>query len=90
MATQLDPKELALQEQLARIRQMIAETDRLTTEQSARVRQMIDEAERNRAEQAKLARETRVMPASLIMQAMLATAALLGAGAAVAKVFFPG
>lgn len=51
-------------------------------EQFVRIRKMIEESEKARA-------ETKIIPASLIFQAMLATAALLGAGAAIAKVFFP-
>ncbi|MDR2857328.1 MAG: hypothetical protein LBV50_05720 [Novosphingobium sp.] len=72
MATQLDPGELDLQEQLAKIRQMM------------------DASDRDRAETRKLSAETRVISASIVLQAMLATAALLGAGAAIAKLFFPG
>ena len=78
MATQIDPKELDLQEQLARIRQMMDDSDRARAEQAKVIE------ERN-----KLLAEVKFFPASLIFQAMLATAALLGAGAAIAKVFFP-
>lgn len=79
MATQLTPQELDLQEQLARIRKTQAEIDR-----------MFDEQQKLRAEDRKLSAEARLLPVSLIFQAMLAGAALLGAGAAIAKLFFPG
>ncbi len=72
MATQIEPKELDMQEQLTRIRKAQAEIDK-----------MLDERR-------KLQIETKVFPASLIFQAMIATAARLGAGAALGKLFFPG
>ena len=78
MATQVDPKELDLQEQMARIRQMIDESDRRRAESEQRI-----------AEREKIMAETKLLPASTIFQAMIATGALLGAGAAIAKVFFP-
>lgn len=71
MATQADPKELNVQEQLVRIREMVAESDRRQAE-----------AEQRRE-------ETRLANRNSIFQAMIATGALLGAGAAIAKVFFP-
>jgi hypothetical protein len=65
-------------------------------EQRVRILRAIEEAEKFLAEQkklmaeeAKLRRDTELMPRSMIFQAMLATAALLGAGAAIAKLFFP-
>jgi hypothetical protein len=64
-------------------------------EQRVRILCAIDESEKFRAEQkklmaeeAKLRRDTEFMPRSMIFQAMLASAALLGAGAAIAKLFF--
>ena len=71
MATQIDPNELNLQEQMSRIREMIAEADRRQAE-----------AEQRRE-------ETRLANRNSIFQAMIATGALLAAGATVAKVFFP-
>jgi hypothetical protein len=71
MATQTDRSELDLQEQLARIQQMVVNTDKA-----------IAEMQKTRA-------ETGFMPRMLGFQAMLATAGLLGAGAAIAKLFFP-
>ena len=49
------------------------------------------EAERLRmeAERLKAHAEVEFMPRSMIFKAMLASAALLGAGAAIAKLFFP-
>ena len=65
-------------------------------EQRVRIRRAIEESEKFIAEQkklmaeeAKLRRDTELTPRSMIFQAMLATAALLGAGAAIAKLFFP-
>lgn len=59
MATQADPKELDIQEQLARNRKTQAEIDKMFDERT------------------KLQSEVKIMPASLIFQAMLASAALL-------------
>ena len=70
MATQIEPKELDLQEQIARIRKTQAEIDKMFDERN------------------KLQVETRYFPAALIFQAMIAAAALLGAGATITKVFF--
>ena len=65
-------------------------------EQRVRILLAIEEAEKFLAEQkklmaeeARLGRDTEFMPRTMIFQAMLATAALLGAGAAIAKLFFP-
>ena len=85
MATQIEPKELDLQEQLARIRKTQAEIDKMFDERS-KVRAELDKMA---IERSKVQTEIKVMPATLIFQAMLATAALLGAGAAIAKLFFP-
>lgn len=71
MATQIDPRDLDLQEQLVRIQERI------------------EQSEKFRAERDKAMRETDLMGRNSAFQAMLATAALLGAGAAIAKVFFP-
>ena len=46
MATQIDPRELDMQEQLARIRQMIAESE----QRQAEVRRILAEADQRQAE----------------------------------------
>ena len=58
-------------------------------EQIARIAKTLDEMTKTRVEIRKISLETDYMPRSMIFQAMLATAALLGAGAALAKTFFP-
>jgi endonuclease V-like protein UPF0215 family len=65
-------------------------------EQRVRIIRSIEEAEKFAAEtrrivadMIKVQAETKVLPWITIFQAMLATAALLGAGAAIAKLFFP-
>ncbi len=78
MATQIPPGDLDFQEQIARIRKTQEEVDKFAAETRKVVADMI-----------KTQAETKIMPWSTIFQAMLATAALLGAGAALAKVFFP-
>lgn len=47
------------------------------------------EIEKMFAERDKLKIETRILPVSIILQAFIAIATMLGAGAAIAKVFFP-
>ena len=77
MATQ--PREnFDFEEQRVRILRAIEESEKFTAEEK-----------KLRAEEAKLRRDTELMPRAMIFQAMLATAALLGAGAAIAKLFFP-
>ena len=71
MATQLDPYELNLQEQLVRIRRQIEESEKFS------------------AETRKLVAESKTIRAATIFQGGIAIAALLGAGAAIAKLFFP-
>ncbi len=65
-------------------------------EQRVRLIHSIEEAEKFAAETRKVVAdmiktqaETKILPWSTIFQAMLATAALLAAGAAIAKLFFP-
>ncbi|MBV8238875.1 MAG: hypothetical protein JO221_08910 [Sphingomonas sp.] len=79
MATQMEPKELDLQEQMIRLRRAIAESDKFAAE----TRKAMEERR-------KIEAETKMFPLSLILQAMIATAALLGAGAALAKLLLPG
>ena len=71
MATQLDPKELDLQEQLVRIRRALVESDKFS------------------AETRKLLAESSSISIATVFQGGIAIAALLGAGAAIAKLFFP-
>lgn len=85
MATTIEPKELDIQEQLARIRRMAAESDKLYEERL----KMEHERLKIERERLKIEAETKVISPNMIFQAMLATAALLGAGAAIAKLFFP-
>jgi hypothetical protein len=93
MATQLDVKELDLQEQIARIAKIQEDIDRSRAEMhrmnGVAYERELAEIDRIRLDAAKLRSETQFMPRSMIFQAMLATAALLAAGAAMAKLFFP-
>ena len=57
-------------------------------EQIARISKLVEDVVKSQAEVRKLTAETQFMPRAMIFQAMLATAALLGAGAALAKLFF--
>ena len=75
MATAPDPSIEELNRQSARI--------------EAETRKLMAEANKLAAERLKFDSERELMPKSMIFQAMLATAALLGAGAAIAKLFFP-
>ena len=92
MATHIPPGDLDFQEQLARIRQIGINTEKLILEnqrlQLDRLKVETD-TEKALAEIKKTRVEIDLMPRSVIFQAMLATAALLGAGAAIAKLFFP-
>ena len=64
--------------------------DRLDLEeQIARVSKLVEDIVKSQAETQKLNAEVQYMPRVLVFQAMLATAALLGAGAVIAKLFFP-
>jgi hypothetical protein len=58
-------------------------------ERLARLRLMIEESEKFSAETRKLVAESRTIPLSTVFQGFIAIAALLGAGAAIAKLFFP-
>ena len=71
MATQADDIDLNLREQIARIDQMRANSDKFY------------------AETQKLLRDTKAVPVATVFQGLIAIAALLGAGAAIAKLFFP-
>ncbi len=58
-------------------------------EQLARIAKMRVETDKAIEETRKIIRDTDFMPRVMIFQAMIATAGLLGAGAAIAKLFFP-
>ena len=78
MATVPEENELDLREQLARIRRMDVENAKA-----------LEEIVKTRAEVWKITSEARYLPRTFTFQAMIATAALLGAGAAIAKLLFP-
>ena len=69
--------------------QSIAELNRQSARIEAETRKLMAESNKLAAERLKLASERTFMPNALIVQAMIATAALLGAGAAIAKLSFP-
>jgi hypothetical protein len=75
MATVTEPSIEELNQESARI--------------EAETRKLMAEANKLAAERLKLEADREVLPWSMVFQAMLATAALLGAGAALAKLFFP-
>lgn len=85
MATAPQNETLNIEEQLARIAKMRVETDKAIEE----TRKIMRETNKTSEETRKIIRETDIMPRAMIFQAMIATAALLGAGAAIAKLFFP-
>jgi hypothetical protein len=75
MATAPDPSIEELNRQSARI--------------EAETRKLMAESNKLAAERLKLLTEHEIMPRAMILQAMIAFAAILGAGAAIAKIFFP-
>jgi hypothetical protein len=77
MATQLDDP-LDLKEQLARIDQMRASTEKA-----------IADIQKTRVDIDKVQIETKLITLATVFQGFIAIAALLGAGAALAKLFFP-
>ena len=58
-------------------------------ERFARLRLMIEESEKFSAETRKLVAESKSLSLATVFQGAIAIAALLGAGAAIAKLFFP-
>ena len=98
MATQFLPDQLELDERQARLREIIVNSEKLQLEgqKLSFERNKLDaerlkmDAERLKmdAERSKIDRETGIITWVTIFQAMLATAALIGAGAAIAKIFF--
>ena len=77
MATHLD-EPLDMREQLARIDQMRASTEKA----------LID-IQKTRVDIDKVLVDTRVASVATVFQGLIAIAALLGAGAAIARLFFP-
>ena len=59
-------------------------------EQLARIAQMRVDSEKSQAQIHKLIEETRIVTPQVIFHGAIAMAALIGAGAALAKLFFPG
>lgn len=77
MATHLDDP-LDLREQLARIDQMRASTEKA-----------LMDVQKTRVDMDKVLADTKVVTLATAFQGFIAIAALLGAGAAIAKLFFP-
>ena len=77
MATQWDSDQGQVDGRLIRLRLAMEESEKFSAETRRIVADMI-----------KVQAETNILPWTTIFQAMLATAALLGAGAAIAKLFF--
>ena len=69
--------------------QSIEELNRQSARIEAETRKLMAEANKLAAERLKFDSERELMPRSMIFQAMIAFAAILGAGAALAKFFFP-
>jgi hypothetical protein len=67
----------------------IEELNRQSARLEAETRKLLAESNKLAAERLKLATEAEILPRALIFQAMIAFAAILGAGAAIAKLFFP-
>ncbi|WP_029625216.1 hypothetical protein [Sphingomonas sp. PAMC 26605] len=74
----------------------IDELNRTSERLEAEARKLRAEAAKLSAEEAKLSAErlkllaeTEILPRNMVFQAMIAFAAILGAGAALAKLFFP-
>ncbi|KPF70891.1 hypothetical protein IP88_11215 [alpha proteobacterium AAP81b] len=99
MATQFGDEQLEADVRHARLREIVANSEKLQLEgqKLAFERNKLEaerlklEAERLRmeAERVKAVAEVDLMPRTMIFHAMIATAALLGAGAAISKLFFP-
>ena len=66
----------------------IEELNRQSARIEAETRKLMAEANKLGAEKLKFDSERELMPRSMIFQTMIAFAAILGAGAAIAKVFF--
>ena len=66
----------------------VEELNRQSQRLEAETRKLLAEANKLMAEQLKFQAERELMPRTMIFQAMIAFAAILGAGAAIAKLFF--
>ena len=77
MATKFEPQALDLEEQIVRIRKMGAETE-----------QALVDIQKTRADIEKVLFDTRIVSFATIFQGLIAIAALLGAGAALAKLLY--
>ena len=78
MATKLESDQVYFDERLARLRLMVEESEKFSAETRKIVADMI-----------KTQAETKFQPWVVLFQGSLAAAALLGAGAAIAKLLFP-
>ncbi len=90
MATQSGNDNFDIEEQLVRIRRAREESEKLSEEARKLAAERIKfefEWLKIQTEQLKMAADLNFMPRSMIFQAMLASAALLGAGAALARLF---
>ena len=67
----------------------VEELNRQSARLEAETRKLMAEANKLAAEWLKFDSERELMPRAMILQAMIAFAAILGAGAAMAKLFFP-
>ena len=85
MATQIDLKELDLQEQLVRIRRNVEEGEKF----SAETRKLVAEMSKLNVDMSKSQSDLKYQPWFILFQGALAVAALMGAGAALAKLLFP-
>ena len=92
MATQSTSEQFDTDERLARLHEIVVNSEKLQLEgQKLSFERLKLDAERLKmdAERPKAGVETVMLPRTMIFQAMLATAALLGAGAAIAKLLLP-
>ena len=90
MATQINPDEPNVEEQLVRIRKMIAESDRIADERqkmNAEIAKLSVEGQKMNAEITKLSVETRLAPWQLALGGVTSGAALFAAAAAFTKLF---
>jgi len=78
MATQWETDQAYYDERLARLRLMVEESEKF----SAETRKLV-------ADMTKAQSDLKYQPWFILFQGVLATAALMGAGAALAKLFFP-
>ncbi|UZK67540.1 hypothetical protein [Sphingomonas sp. M1-B02] len=92
MATHIGSDQFDFDERLARLREIMSNSEKLQLEgQKLQAERLKLEAERLRieAERLKAGVDTKILPFATVFQGLIAIAALLGAGAAIAKLFFP-